>query len=127
MWVAFAGLGWALVGQRAGRTHFSREGRDEGFLLAVGTGWFSLPIWEGNFHGVVALIELDCEVDQVQLLRIGGAPADGGLNMFNLLFLQDRIGHWATMPNIGVDRLQSSLLLQIGKRFRFTVGCHRWH
>ncbi len=76
--------------------------------------WLGLPIWAGDFDWLVVWIELDGEVGQVQLFRIGSASADGSLNMFDLLFLQNRIGIRAAMPTIRVDCVQSCALLQIG-------------
>jgi hypothetical protein len=71
-----------------------------------------LPLWAGDLHGLASFIELDSKVGQVQFFRIGSDPANGSLNMFNLLFLQDRIGSRASVPAIGVDLLQISELLQ---------------
>jgi hypothetical protein len=86
-WVAFAGLGQAFVYQRAGCAHFRVEVGDEGFLLAAGMSWLDLSVWAGDLDRFAILVELDGEVIQVQLFRIGSAPADGSLNMFDLLFL----------------------------------------
>ena len=104
--VTFAGLGRALADQRAGRTHFSGEVGDEGFHLAAAMDWLGLSIWAGDLDRFAILVEFDGEIGQLQFLRIGSAPADGGLNMLDLLFLQGQIGSRAAMPAIGVDRLQ---------------------
>ena len=90
---------------------------DEAFLPAGALDCLGLTLWAGDFHGLAALIELDDKVSQVQLFRIGSDPANGSLNVFNLLFLQDRIGSRASMPTIGIDCLQFSALLQIRQGF----------
>jgi hypothetical protein len=95
---------------------------DEGFLLAAGMSWLDLPIWAGDFDGLVVSIELDGRVGQVQLVRIESTSADGGLNMFDLLFLQDCIDSQAAMPAIGVDHVQFSALFQVGQRFGQQLG-----
>jgi hypothetical protein len=103
-WIAAAWPGQALVCQGTGLAHFGGEVGNETFLLAGAMDCLGLPLWAGDFHGLAVFIELDGKVGQVQLFRIGSDPANGGLNMFDLLFLQDLIGSRATMPAIGVVR-----------------------
>jgi len=77
-----------------------------------------------DFDGLVVWIKLlDGEVGQVQLVRIGDAPADGGLNMFDCCFLQNLIGIRAAMSTIRIDRGPVQCAPSGWAALRPAVGC----
>lgn len=90
------------------------EVRHKRFLLAAGLHRNDLPAGAGDFHRLAVFIELDREVRQVQLIRVGTAPTDGCLDLFHVVLLQDDIGGWAPMPAIRIDRLHLGALFQVG-------------
>ena len=113
-WVAFARPGGTLACQRTGLTDFRGEVGDEGFLLAAGVCGDGLPLRAGDFHRFAIVIEFGGEIGQMEFVRVGAAPTDGGLDMFNLLLLENYIGFWAAVTAIGVDGFQVGTLFQVG-------------
>ena len=81
----------ALACKSAALTDFGAEVGNEGFLLAAGLHDNGLSLWAGFFHWFAILVEFDLEISQMEYLGVGTAPADSGLDMFNILLLENRI------------------------------------
>jgi len=106
----------ALAWQSASLTDFGSEVGNEGFLLAAGLHGNGLYLRASDFHWFAILVEFDLEIGQMEYLGVGTVPADSGLDMFNILLLENRIGFWAAVTAISIDRLQLSTLFQVRQR-----------
>ena len=125
------------------KTHisFSRSGRT---LPSLG-GWTSLAdgsiemgyktlalaarfhrnvlfMWTGDLCRFTRLRLLDLKVGQVQFIGMRSASPKDCLNLGNLVLGQDLISLWAAISTIGIERVQISALLQVGKSLRQHTG-----
>ena len=60
----------------------------EGFVLVTGLHGDGLSLGAGGFHRLATWVEFDREISQMEFVGIGTAPADSGLELFNLPLLE---------------------------------------
>lgn len=122
-YVSLASLGWTLACQGTCGAYAQLEAGDKGFLLTAGDDGHGLRTRAGDLDRLaVRRMELDHEIGQMQLVRVGGAPTNGCLDVFDglakrTLFYQDLIGLRAAIASIGVQRFEIGPCVQVGQRF----------
>lgn len=115
--IAFARPRRTAFHQRTGLADSRVEMGDKGFLLAGGVHRNGLPLWTGGFHRFAILVGLNGEIGQVEFFGIRLTSANGGLDVFDLMLLQNDIRLRAAMTAVGVERVQVGARFQVGQGF----------
>ena len=122
--ISFARSGRALpsLGEWTSLAYGSIEMGYKTFALAARFHRNVLPMRTGDLHRFTRLRLLDLKVRQMQFVGMGSASPNGCLNLGHLVLGQSLISLWTAMSTIGIDCIQISALLQVGKSLRQHTG-----